>query len=297
MNLRGVPGAGIVVGLSLLALLPGPAPADEKPAAAVESSAPATIVLSVRTAFPAGSLFVQHRAGNTRRYLGARAFTGNAPGDPVEISVQAPSGDGEIVAYLNSPGMIPIDSVESPTDAPQTYSLSRPYIRGSGSGDVKVSAVPGSTVRLHAAERLVPEKKYYLVDFCPEECGPLTKPVSREGTQARYSRDPAVPVIVTVTTKMTNGAYFARWHGNGAATVLAGRTFIDQRPDEPVELRLVVPAGPGKLSVFATGADGREARMDVVPIDLATVDHPRIRAADIREGRLLRIEDSPWTTR
>ncbi len=280
MTLRSASAAGLAAGLSLLSLATHPARAEVKPAASVESAAPATVIVAVRTSFPAGALFVQHRVGTERRYLSARAFTGHAPCDPIELSMQAPSGEGEIVVFLNSPGTFPIDRIQN-GDLSVPGSPSRPWIRGLASGLAKVSLVPGSTLRLEAAERYVPGK-LHLLDVCVERCEPSPGPTAVASPVTTSSRSPAVPVLVSFSARMTDGSVFAFWTGAGAAPEIAGTTFLGRDPARPVEFRIVVPAGPGTLSFHSASASQDQAsNSEPVPVSFAPVDTPRVEVTEV----------------
>lgn len=199
-----------------------------------ESTVPGT--LSLRTVRPAGAVFVSFSDGSTVRYLAGKAFTGHKPDETVDLSFQAPSGEGAIVVYfLNALNASP-----------------RAVI-----GRLKVNFLPASAPHLEVSETdehlKVPVGQ---LTICLEHCEVRPLPAS-SAVSARSLSGATVPVTLTLSTPMPVGAVFIEWTGAEDARALVGRTFIDHLPTEPIELLFEVPVGAGAFKVSLASGDAR----------------------------------------
>lgn len=197
-----------------------------------ESTVPAT--LSLRTVRPAGAVFVSFSDGSTVRYLAGKAFTGHKPDETVDLSFQAPSGEGAIVVYF--------------LNALETHP--RAIV-----GRLKVNFSPDRAPSLE-----VSETDEHRLNICLENCD--VRPLQASSVApARSSPAATVPVVLTLSTPVPVGAVFIEWTGAEDARVLVGRTFIDHRPTEPIELRFEVPVGEGAFKVSLASGDARTAHV------------------------------------
>lgn len=218
------------------------------------------VALSLRTVRPAGAVFVSFSKGSTERYLAGKAFTGHKPDETVDLSFQAPSGEGAIlVHFLNALNASPRAMI----------------------GRLKVNFLPASAPRLEVSETdehlTVPVGQ---LNICLENCE--VRPLQASSTAPASSFSGAtVPVTLTLSTAMPVGAVFIEWTGAGDARTLAGRTFIDHLPTEPIEFRFEVPVGPGAFRVSLASGNARTAHVSApVKTTLALGATPRLTAVE-----------------
>ncbi|HEX7669523.1 MAG TPA: hypothetical protein VF395_08070 [Polyangiaceae bacterium] len=217
--------------------------------------------LSLRTTLPAGAVFVVFSDGTAppgirppEQYLACKAFTSHEPAEAVGLSFRAPSDEGEIRVYLNSPRLV------------------RPRALF---GRLKVNLSPASAPRLQ-----VSETDEHQLKVCLENCEVRPLQVSN-AAPATSSPAATVPVTLTLSTPMQAGAVFIEWSGAEDAHAMAGRAFIEHLPAEPIELHIEVPVGPGAFTVSLSSGDARRAHVSApIRTTLSPGATPRLTAVE-----------------
>jgi len=209
--------------------------------------------LSLRTALPAGAVFVVFSDGSAERYLACKDFAGHKPDEAVELSLRAPSGEGEIRVYLINPQN-------------RTRALF---------GRLKVNLSPASAPHLQ-----VSETDEHQLKVCLENCE--VRPLqASNAVPAASSPAATVPVVLTLSTPMPAGAVFIEWSGAEDAHALVVRAFIEHLPAEPIEVRFEAPAGPGAFTVSLGSGDARTAHVSApIKTTLALGATPRLTAVE-----------------
>ncbi len=244
MPMRNLSRLSFVLGLFLLS-----EPAALTPAAPLGSTVP--VDLSLRSALPAGAIFVVFSDGSAEQYLASKAFIGHKPDEAVALSFRVPSVEGEIKIYLNGRLGPPRNLF----------------------GRLKVNLSPGAARRLE-----VSEADEHRLNVCLENCEvrPMT---TSSAVPADSSPAATVPVAITLSTSMPAGAVFVEWSGAGDTHAMAGRAFIGHLPAEVIELHFEVPIGPGAFTVSLGSVDARRFQVSApVRTTLSPGTAPRLTA-------------------